>query len=743
MFLNYVVEAAEITTDSNIITLKNGIDAISVENEDYFIAGKVRFYEGDSLVKGNIDLDYKENEDSESSHYFKGIIVDGDLKVEGNIFNREDDYGKFLDVRGDLYVDNLVIGGAQVKVQGNIYVKYFTIETYNHGVILADALYVPVLLVDERSPDLKTNEHIIHYLHREYDDPNELNYPNLKAIFKNDEEIVMTMSWAKSKTPDFSLGDFTTKILNNNAEALLKQILDYQEKHFSKSIIKKENKKEVEEETIPSNPLVFIKKYANKVEINGKKTVIKKLTKSMLTDITLLDLSDNDLEKVPSFISHFEKLSYLDLSSNLLKEIPDSFNKLAKLEYLTLSNNKISTFSKNISQLEMLKTLDLESNEIRVIPKSINNLKNLENLNFGHNLIVVVSKEIGELKQLTSLSLQLNNIETLPSSLYDLSNLESLDLSYCRITISDDIEKLTKLTDLNISRNPLKSISASILTLKNLKKLNIRYTYIGELPKDFSQLTKLEWLDLGSNQFTQIPKVLTQLKHLTDLRMFNCRITQLPSYMKDFLSLKHLRVNGNNMVTVDGITFPPLNSLNLNNTDLLKIPSSITNITSLKELDLGSNEITEIPPEIGQLINLESFEIGNYEGKISNLPKEFSNLKAMVKLDLSSNLFKTIPIEVLALNKLRSLNMGYNQISVIPKEISYLPELRKLFIGENKITRIPQEIADLTFLETFLIYGNPIDNVPENILDDDLEALREYLNKDEDGFLLKLLKKIF
>ncbi len=118
-----------------IIPLKSGIEAISVEGEDYFIAGKVRFYEGNSIVKGDIDLDYHDKEDKSSSNYYKGIIVDGDLKLEGTLFNNEDDYGKFLDVRGDLYVDNLLIGGAHIRVQGNIYVKYFAIQTYNHGVI--------------------------------------------------------------------------------------------------------------------------------------------------------------------------------------------------------------------------------------------------------------------------------------------------------------------------------------------------------------------------------------------------------------------------------------------------------------------------------------------------------------------------------------------------------------------------------------------------------------------------------
>jgi hypothetical protein len=42
------------------VTLKSGIDAISVEGKDYFIAGKVRFYEGNSIVKGDINLDYEE-----------------------------------------------------------------------------------------------------------------------------------------------------------------------------------------------------------------------------------------------------------------------------------------------------------------------------------------------------------------------------------------------------------------------------------------------------------------------------------------------------------------------------------------------------------------------------------------------------------------------------------------------------------------------------------------------------------
>ncbi|MEE9425687.1 MAG: leucine-rich repeat domain-containing protein [Methylococcales bacterium] len=721
LFSSYLVAAPK------SVTLKSGIDAISVEGKDYFIAGKVRFYEGNSIVKGDINLDYEEKEDENSALYYKGIIVDGDLRVEGTVFNNEDDYGKFLDVRGDLYVDNLLIGGAQVKVQGNIYVKYFTIQTYNHGTVWADAIYTPVLIAEERTPEIKTEEHINLFLHPDYTDPKNLNYSTLTTIFKNNKSIVMKLAWEDSDEPDFSLGDFRGEVLDGNAKSLLKPILDYQKRHFSNA--KPEKKKEDVIEEVPSDSLVFIKEYASKVKINDDEVSISELTKVQLKNISLLDLSDNELKEIPSFLVELENLKHLDLSKNHIKETPEFLSNLKHLKVINLESNQISNFTRNISQLTSLTHLNLASNEIRVLPKHIKSLQNLETLNLGKNAIVVLSKEIGELHKLKNLSLTLNDIDELPSSLYHLSNLEMLDLSYCYTKISDDIENLTKLTELNISRNSLKKVSASILKLKNLKKLNLRETSIKELPENFSKLTELEWLDLGANHFNTIPKVLADLKKLKYLEMFLCRITQIPDYIRDFKNLKELRIDGNDIKKIQNIIFPALTSLDLNNNDLTEIPSSVMDIKSLEELDLGSNDITTIPNEIGKLVNLKSFEIGGYESKISSVPKEFSKLKALTKLDLSSNEFKAIPVEIFELSKLSDLDMGYNQISEIPKEISQLQVLESLSLGKNKIRIVPNEIADLPRLESLSLYENPIRNVPQEVLDEDVDVLQEYLKK--------------
>lgn len=733
-------------------TLKNGIDAQVVNGEQYYIAGKVRFYEGNSVIKKNIDLDFHEEADKESIQYYKGIIIDGDLRVEGNIFNHEDDYGKFLEVKGDLYVDNLVVGGAQVIVRGDIFVKYFTVQTYNHGTIMAQALHTPVLIAEERSPELKNEDKIKLLLHDDYpDEPNKFNYSTLNKVFKDNKDIVMKQSWTDSNLPEFSLGDFIKKILDGADKKLLAQITTYQEDKFtatSDTLVKEEEVKKADHiKDNPEKPLAYIKEYANKILVSDVEIDTDELTESQIKDITLIDFSGAELPLIPNFIGKLEHLKHLDFSGNAIQKVPDFLSKLGKLKYLDLSDNNISTFSDSIANLEKITYLSLESNQIRVIPKLINNLKNIENLNLSTNAIVLISKEIGDLTKLTQLSLAGNNIESLPAAFFNLKNLEVLNLENCYIKINNDVAKLTKLTDLNISSNLLKPFPESIVTLKILKKLNLNNTYLTELPDSFSRLESLEWLHLGSTQFKTIPKVLTKIKSLKYLNMFNCRLTELPDYMSEFENLEYLGVESNKLTSVANIRFPALKTLDLDGNEITVFSPSITNITSLEKVVFDSEHISEIPKEIGKLINLKTLEMGSYKGKLSTLPKSFTNLKKLEKLDLSSNQFSKVPQEVFTLDKLRDLDFGSNKITEIPKEIIQLNALEELSFSSNQISSIPYEIAELASLETFFIYENPIENVPESILDEGIEELQAFLthedNKKEDSLLFKFFKNIF
>ena len=68
-----------------------------------------------------------------------------------------------------------------------------------------------------------------------------------------------------------------------------------------------------------------------------------------------LDLSSNNITRLPNSISFAKKLQFLDLSDNALRELPSDIQSLSSLEILDVSNNP--ELNINLAILENLPNL--------------------------------------------------------------------------------------------------------------------------------------------------------------------------------------------------------------------------------------------------------------------------------------------------------------------------------------------------------------------------------------------------
>jgi len=99
-----------------------------------------------------------------------------------------------------------------------------------------------------------------------------------------------------------------------------------------------------------------------------------------------LDLSCCDLEDVPvKEIAAVKKGTHLDLSNNQLVRLPSTFVTLTHIVKLDLSKNLLEELPENIGQLRQLKHLDLYSNKISRLPLSFGELRNLKWLDLKDN----------------------------------------------------------------------------------------------------------------------------------------------------------------------------------------------------------------------------------------------------------------------------------------------------------------------------------------------------------------------
>ena len=89
----------------------------------------IAVYEGDLSLDG-LDLDIP------GGWYVggdMGYLITGNLRVNGNITNEQDDGALSLVVLGDLHAKNIAIGGQNFYVRGNVNVEGVFCGSYNHG----------------------------------------------------------------------------------------------------------------------------------------------------------------------------------------------------------------------------------------------------------------------------------------------------------------------------------------------------------------------------------------------------------------------------------------------------------------------------------------------------------------------------------------------------------------------------------------------------------------------------------
>lgn len=119
-----------------------------------------------------------------------------------------------------------------------------------------------------------------------------------------------------------------------------------------------------------------------------------------------LDLSNQGLSKMPSYILDMIELESLDLSGNKLTgALPAEIRYLSNLKELNVSHNSMTGIPAEIGALKNLETLDYSYNGITGMPNELSQLKNLKTFNLtGNNF----SKQ-----DLNTITTQLSNLKVI------------------------------------------------------------------------------------------------------------------------------------------------------------------------------------------------------------------------------------------------------------------------------------------------------------------------------------------
>ena len=268
---------------------------------------------------------------------------------------------------------------------------------------------------------------------------------------------------------------------------------------------------------------------------------------TFVSDLQVLSLRDNRINCLNQWIPIFEKLTnlrVLDLSLNLINKLPEKAFVSTIISRLYLSNNNLSNINTNIE-----KPFDSENNCFGV--KS-----SLKYLDLSHNYLNSVPIEVKSCENLIEVKLTNNVIPELAMrSVTKFISLRQIDLSNNPIKKIDNKSLLFEPKYLNTLK--LNNISISILPIFNLAylaHLELSQNMISLIdPQSFSKSRNIRYLDLSRNQLQDVPRYLW--KYMTKLHTLLLQYNPIDildtSSFEELKNLRHLDIRGLNLQYID------------------------------------------------------------------------------------------------------------------------------------------------------------------------------------------------
>ncbi|XP_019160228.1 PREDICTED: LRR receptor-like serine/threonine-protein kinase EFR isoform X2 [Ipomoea nil] len=435
----------------------------------------------------------------------------------------------------------------------------------------------------------------------------------------------------------------------------------------------------------------------------------------LLPQLEMLAIAVNHIHgEIPQALSSCRRLEILAMSgSQLSGRFPTQICNISSLQRLYLAGmNLTGNLPNEIGKLSRLRDLRVFDNRLTgMIPPSIGNLSALEIFVVAdNNLDGNIPLEFGKLSSLQQLSLRSNNFSgNIPSSIFNnISGLQFIEMSF------------NKLSG-NLHQSLRNWMSPSLI------EVYIQFNlFTGSIPSSISNASQLERLDLGHNILSgHVPLVVENLHQLQYFAIENNQITNDPS--ANDLSLLTSLLKCKDLHTII-LTANPLNTvlpnlLDVGNSTSLplkilygdycqfrgRIPSGISNFSSLYDLDLGNNLLVgSFPKTLGRLQRLQGLKLGNNELE-GSLPKTLCYLNDLSEMNLGMNEFSgKIPSCLGNVSSLRKIYLGYNLFtSAIPLGFWNNKDVLELDLSYNSLSApLSPEIGSLHSIVTLDLSGN-------------------------------------
>ena len=371
-------------------------------------------------------------------------------------------------------------------------------------------------------------------------------------------------------------------------------------------------------------------------------------------------------------------ITSINLAKNRISTLEaEQFYIFGLLLSLDLSHNKISEISEHVFQgLSSLETLLLNDNLLTRMPPLRDIANSLKELNLENNPnIGTVDFSRIDMTKLTILKLDNTGLTSMPVSVSNAPDTTTLHVQHNEIRYIPDgyFGPLHKLKYLYISGNIIQTLNPVTLhvpsSLRHLRADSIGLTNLTE--GSFEMLTGLEQLYLKNNFLTDFNVIsltrgqgFSYLKHLhlSGNKLAMILSTELISDSLQQLLVAEMTFGNISMNYFDDLT--ELTRLDLQKTDIEKVPQFKHNMTKLEILNLQYNRINFVPADY------------------------FSKLPKLTVLNLGHKQLQYFEIPFPGLGFLKNLYLNINELQEFPKINSSIGSIERLYLQWNKIREI-------------------------------------------------------
>ncbi|WCJ21753.1 disease resistance protein (TIR-NBS-LRR class) putative [Euphorbia peplus] len=376
---------------------------------------------------------------------------------------------------------------------------------------------------------------------------------------------------------------------------------------------------------------------------------VKELPDDMRSMKCLKDLliDDTTIVQLPDSIFHLKKLERLSLNGcKLFRHVPVHIGKLSSLIELSLDGSGLEELPDTIRLLPNLEKLSLRRCfSLTALPDSIGSLTSLVELYLDSSSVKELPESVGALFRLKNLSVSnCRSLSKLPDSIGGLASLVGLWLEGLLITeIPDNVGSLSMLERLYMGNCvSLRRLPESIKKMLSLTTLVLNNSAITELPEAIGMLEKLNMLNLNEcKQLQLLPRSIGNLKSLRYFYMVETCVSKFPDEIGELSSLLILKMGKKPQNTATSSTL---------------LPSSLSNLSSLVVWDAHAWKIVgEIPDELGKLASLQELNLSNND--FYSLPSSLRDLSILKDLVLAHcKQLKSLPVLPSSLVKLNVAN---------------------------------------------------------------------------------------